>query len=34
MDPSRIESVGWGIDSPIEGGAEEKNRRIAITVPE
>lgn len=34
IDPSRIESVGRGTESPIEGGTEEENRRIAITVLE
>lgn len=34
IDPSRIESVGRGVESPIEGGTEEENRRIAITVLE
>ena len=34
IDPSRIESVGRGFDSPIEGATAEENRRIAITVQE
>lgn len=34
IDPSRIESVGRGFDSPIEGATPEQNRRIAITVVE
>jgi outer membrane protein OmpA-like peptidoglycan-associated protein len=34
IDPSRIESVGRGGDSPLEGATPEQNRRIAITVLE
>jgi outer membrane protein OmpA-like peptidoglycan-associated protein len=34
IDPSRLESVGRGNDSPLDGATDEENRRIAITVIE